>query len=562
MARIGTRYATSKCSSLQDLNKITTYGFRGEAIAAIAEMSLVDIVSRPRAQESVYSTIFKFPVRQRYWSDASGSKLELELERVKRAVETLALVAPGISFTVIDMARDTKIISCRKVDSALHRITSTLGQALSTSMSFVKSSRDLDPVFSFSGYISTQGHYNRLCQYIFLNQRPVQCENLQRLVSHLFQQSSFAADSLAYAQQDVRRSRERHPIFVLMLTCPTSEYDLCVDPSKVNIQFESSRPSKPSRPGRQVQAYEDYVALAYQNEIGLEDELEFELDTDWMATMLDNVFATYGGNRFETVHNWHIRNMGARRSSKMGQSSPSYCTHSGSSSQTGLDVESLQLSKAGLRGAKVISQLDCKFLLCTMEHFSPAAMTTQDGQHSQHGSVNKVLVVIDQHAADERVRVERLMKEMCTCSNSMFESRPLRDDYETTIVSHQIDSMAMIPSLPITLTRREWRLAEQSADWLYRWGIVLEENSPQSGLASLDDGSEEDLETVMVSQHFTPCDGVDDVGSPGSGADQPVASERRGRGQYSHAASIRTAGTAVLFRCLGSWRIDVSLTEL
>ncbi|KAG0277779.1 DNA mismatch repair protein [Linnemannia exigua] len=462
----------------------------------------------------------KFPVRQRYWSDASGSKLEVELERVKRVVETLALVVPGISFTIIDLTKDTKIMSCRKVDSQLHRITATLGQALSTSMSFVKSPRDLDPVFSLSGYISTQGHYNRLYQYIFLNQRPVQCENLQRLVTHLFQQSSFAADSLAYAQQDARRSRERHPIFVLMLTCPTSEYDLCADPSKVNIQFE------------------DEEKAFHVNEIDLEDELEFELDADWMATMLDNVIATYGGNWVETVYIWYIRNMGAGCSSKMGQSSPSNCTHSGSlsavsttgsSSHTGLDAESLQLSKAGLRRAKVISQLDCKFILCMMEDFSPAATTTQNGQHSLHGSGNKVLVVIDQHAADERVRVERLMKEMCTCSTPIFESRPLRDDYETTVITHRIDSMSMIPPLPITLTRREWHMAEQSADWLSRWGIVLEESSPQSDFASRGDESEGDLETVMVSQHFTQCDGVDDAGSTVSGADQSAAREGRVR---------------------------------
>ena len=34
MARIGTRYATSKCSNLQDLNHITTYGFRGEGMGS------------------------------------------------------------------------------------------------------------------------------------------------------------------------------------------------------------------------------------------------------------------------------------------------------------------------------------------------------------------------------------------------------------------------------------------------------------------------------------------------------------------------------------------------
>lgn len=174
----------------------------------------------------------------------------------------------------------------------------------------------------------------------------------------------------------------------------------------------------------------------------------------------------------------------------------------GSSSQTGLDAESLQLSKAGLQGSKVISQLDSKFILCTMELFSQ--------EPGQHGLVNRVLVVIDQHAADERVRVERLMKEMCTCSHSVCKRQ---DDYETTIITHRVDSMAMIPPLPITMTRREWHLAEQSTEWLYRWGIVLEDSSLQDSYDSLDDGSE--AETVLVSQHFTQ--GDNEVGSTSAG---------------------------------------------
>ncbi|KAF9277829.1 DNA mismatch repair protein [Linnemannia elongata] len=668
MALIGARYATSKCSSLQDLNRITTYGFRGEAVAAIIEMSLVDILSRPRGHEHVYSTIFKggdklfcgpsskyprfthgttisvrdlfykFPVRQRYWSDASALKLEVELERAKRMVETLALVTPWISFTLIDMAKDAKIMTCRKVDSHLHRITTILGQALSTSLSFVKSSAE-DPVYTFSGYISTQGHYNRLCQYIFLNQRPVQCEKLQRLVTHLFQQSSFAADSLVYAQ-DARRSRERHPIFILMLTCPTSEYDLCADPSKVTIQFENeerafqvvrstiidflerhhllsrtaatalryqsgtkkrkqhgptsmgaptgltpldyisrvkeSQPSRASRLARQVQTYENAVGEAYQSEIDIEDDLEFELDADWMASMLDDDFVsneveytrrgpqglllprstsegsiisrtslphmvpsgskpfTTGTSRIwaqDALRKWvnpvlptapiQVPCLKSLRLDSAGPSDP--CEHepmgkrisrffsAGSLSEVGLDAESLQLSKAGLQRCKVISQLDGKFILCTMEPFSAAMAVPECRQEpTQHGLVNKVLVVIDQHAADERVRVESLMKEMCTCSHSAPKRQ---DDYETTIITHQLDSMTMIPRLPITMTRREWHLAGQATEWLSRWGIVLEESSLQDSYDSLDDGSE--AETVMVSQHFTQDDG--DVGSTSAG---------------------------------------------
>jgi hypothetical protein len=240
-------------------------------------------------------------------------------------------------------------------------------------------------------------------------------------------------------------------------------------------------------------------------------------------------------------------------------------------SQTGLEAESLQLSKAGLQGAKVISQLDSKFILCTMEHFSPvgmgAAKNAQRQEQKQFGSVNKVLVVIDQHAADERVRVESLMKEMCICSYSSTRgqpedalSRPRQDDYETTIITHRIDSMAMIPPLPITLTRREWHLAEQSSEWLYRWGIILEYCSQQNMHDSFDDGSE--AETVMVSQHFTQGDGNNDSG-PSSAAGGARVRTRSTAGLGHNADSDYRQGRVVSLprivadRCV----VDSALTQ-
>ncbi|KAF9580350.1 hypothetical protein BGW38_003040 [Lunasporangiospora selenospora] len=60
MAEIGARFATSKCHTLSDLQTITTFGFRGEAaIAAIAELSLLDIVSKPSMQDRPHSVILK-----------------------------------------------------------------------------------------------------------------------------------------------------------------------------------------------------------------------------------------------------------------------------------------------------------------------------------------------------------------------------------------------------------------------------------------------------------------------------------------------------------------------
>ncbi|KAF9427824.1 DNA mismatch repair protein [Entomortierella beljakovae] len=343
MERIGGKYTTSKCSTLQDLGCIKTYGFRGEAISAMTEMSLVDIVSYPRDQSFVYSAIFKggervyfgrsskhprfshgttvsvrdlfykFPVRQRYWSEATVSKLDHVLENVKRAVESLAIITPRVSFTVIDMAKDSKLMSYRKAESLLNRVTSVFGQSMSSSLTFVKSYDD--DSYSFTGYISTVGHYNRLFQYIFLNNRPISDERLNRAILQLFQQSSFSKDSVNY--EDLKRSRERHPVYVLTLKCSPKLYDICVDPTKMTVGFKDqittrkrkSRTKLPigdtsrdmsldhtshvksSRPLKTAKTVRKSTALkwdkTYNDVIDIEDDIEFELDEDWIASTLD-----------------------------------------------------------------------------------------------------------------------------------------------------------------------------------------------------------------------------------------------------------------------------------
>ncbi|KAG0368069.1 DNA mismatch repair protein [Gamsiella multidivaricata] len=615
----------------------------------MTEMSLVDIVSRPQDQRDVYSVIFKggerlfcgpsskyprfnhgttvsvrdlfykFPVRQRYWSEASASKLELELDKVKRAVETFALVSPRISFTVIDMAKDAKVMTYRKADSQLHRITAVLGLALSSSLTFAKSSPE-DTTYSLSGYISTMGHYNRLYQYIFLNNRPIRSDIIQRTITQTFQQSSFSKESLRF-DEDVRRSRERYPVYVLTLKCPLSEYDICMDPAKVTVEFEDeervlrvvrdtiiaflerqhllSRSAastlrnqsttrkrksrakgnvglsdesvplgylsriKLSRPSRASKAPQYSQGDAYQQEeIDVEDELEFELDEDWISSMLDDDFVSseVEYNRQDSS-DIMLPNSGLRRASLphvVESRSTSFITGTsgiwaqdalrkwvnplfptpptqvpslqtlnldtgmgdagkresieksvsrffsrGAGCQDQFNIKRLQLSKTCLQHARVIAQLDRKFILCTMD-----AAATATAQLCSPRST--VLVVVDQHAADERVRVERLMKEMCVCSCATLESTIHAMEELSQASEHRLDSMAMIPPLPITLSRREWRLVEQYSDWLSRWGIILDKNPLTAAVdtdpAQLNEDSiplDEDDDTLLVSHHFS-----------------------------------------------------------
>lgn len=182
-----------------------------------------------------------------------------------------------------------------------------------------------------------------------------------------------------------------------------------------------------------------------------------------------------------------------------------------------IHANSLQLSKTGLHHARVLSQLDFKFILCTMEVIIPSTLESQQSC--------TVLVVIDQHAADERVRVERMMKVMCACSSSAqndilchsttaaLETSLHGQGHGDTVhtLPHRLDSMAMIPALPITLSKREWKLVDQYADWLFRWGIAVSMCSNSSEAGDLrrpsDPSLQEDLiveaEPMMVSHHFS-----------------------------------------------------------
>ncbi|KAL7276305.1 DNA mismatch repair protein [Rhizina undulata] len=148
-----------------------------------------------------------------------------------------------------------------------------------------------------------------------------------------------------------------------------------------------------------------------------------------------------------------------------GPSSSLHRHHCGcDSGQTGLFREATsqrlgKLTKEGLRNAHVIAQVDRKYILIRMQGLSKEIDSNPDHHENQsENKSNELLVIVDQHAADERVRVEKLFRELCPASSENIppdstQSGPLGKELIFKVSRHDGELMA-----------KYWRVFEE-------WGI-------------------------------------------------------------------------------------------
>ena len=265
---------TSKCHTVEDVNsKLNFFGYRGEAIASIVDVSgTVEICSRHKLSQQTYSKLFhngkalpvtaskshrpsigttttihdffyNMPVRRK------GLSALLELEQVKRAVESIALVHPSVSFSVRNDATGECVLQTHKTSSMLVRFGLLFGRDKTMGMKDVSSSQTQ---FELSGFISVDGHHNKSLQFIYVNSRIVKKTPLHTCVNNLLANSLIArkpskAADLIWQKDDQECSSEysgaRHMsdtfgMYVLQVKCLRSEYDICLEPAKTLIEFK------------------------------------------------------------------------------------------------------------------------------------------------------------------------------------------------------------------------------------------------------------------------------------------------------------------------------------
>ncbi|MBE6964782.1 MAG: DNA mismatch repair endonuclease MutL [Ruminococcaceae bacterium] len=238
------RHATSKISKADDLEKIATLGFRGEALAAISSVSKIDLITKAadaemgvavrveagqviRESESgcpdgttiiVRELFYNTPARMRFLK-----KDATEAAAVEAVVKSAALSHPEVSVKFI---KDGKDILHTPGDGIMKNcIYALFGRDFANNMHNV--SQDLHGM-KVSGFTcspqSSRG--NRAMQFFFVNGRPIKSRML-----------SVALDN-AYKE---RIMKGRFPTCVLMMEIPLGQVDVNVHPAKTEVKFARER---------------------------------------------------------------------------------------------------------------------------------------------------------------------------------------------------------------------------------------------------------------------------------------------------------------------------------
>lgn len=251
------RHATSKISSLEDLGAIATLGFRGEALASIASVAKVELITKtdtaPEATRvvveggrlidvkdaardrgttiTVRDLFFNTPARRKFMRSEATENYHLT-----GIVTHYALAHPEIAFTMTNNGREVLRVSPAK--DLRERAFQIFGAGLLDSLVPVDGGREF--VAKISGYVSAprERRTTRDAQYFFVNNRFVRDKTISGGLSDGFR--SILPHGV-------------YPVAFLFLEIPFEEIDVNVHPAKTEIRF------------RRGEAVKDVIAEAIRN---------------------------------------------------------------------------------------------------------------------------------------------------------------------------------------------------------------------------------------------------------------------------------------------------------
>nr|XP_031859633.1 uncharacterized protein CI109_004908 [Kwoniella shandongensis]KAA5526705.1 hypothetical protein CI109_004908 [Kwoniella shandongensis] len=270
LKRVGKRFRTSKRLNESGLGPIGCYGFRGEALASIASIALLDITTRTDSSPSTFTKIIKsskilfrghspnrhisseggtiitvrdvfhdIPVRREELATSNNATVMMHCKKV---VERLSLGWPGVDWSLWEDGREggaKNVLGIAQNKNRVEVFRALYGNALVQRYQSIRVSSGKRRV---DGFISLSGDVSKTHQHLYINNYPVDRGELHLAISKKFAASRFATlassgkldevdDWNARARRSPRRL-ERHPIYVLNVTLPSSDVDVAYEPRK------------------------------------------------------------------------------------------------------------------------------------------------------------------------------------------------------------------------------------------------------------------------------------------------------------------------------------------
>lgn len=235
------RHSTSKIATAQDLERISTYGFRGEALASIAAVAEVTLKTRKQEEEigtqviisesgissqeavstpvgsnfAIRNLFFNVPARRKFLKSDNA-----ELRHIIAEFTRVAITRPGIAMRLTVNGKD--IYSLRAVADAKHRIHDIFGREVINELVDVKTETS---VVRITGYIGKPEDARKTLgnQFFFVNGRYFRSPYFHKAVCKPY--DKLIPDGYT-------------PTYFLFLETPFDKVDVNIHPAKTEVKFE------------------------------------------------------------------------------------------------------------------------------------------------------------------------------------------------------------------------------------------------------------------------------------------------------------------------------------
>lgn len=447
------RHATSKIATTDDLFNIHTLGFRGEAIASIASVSYITLQTKKKGalegtlvmaeggkitkiqpvgvpegtQIEIQNLFYNTPARKKYLKNDST-----EYQHIVDVITGIALTFPQVSFRVV---HDNKLVyDLPAVEDEFTRIRTLFGKNITD---------ELVPVYYGHSQIQLRGFIgkpsiarsNRNYQYLFINHREVKSHVLGYAVKQSY--SSLLA-------------KEKHPVFFLYFDVHPELVDVNVHPRKLEVRFRDEREIFSATTQSCKKALETHV---------LAPNITHDVPVNYYAERKAQPLTLHDSADIQPALLFHeeapvTASASVEADAPAGVALPVESSVSAATGSITTDTHAPSVSGSEITQRSSVDEKHAAFQrFQKREQTAPIIALAQLNNSYILCSQGSSLVIIDQHAAHERIRFTEIFQEFA---------------------GKKISTQPLLTPLQVELSPKEIGIFEASKDFFFRLGFEVE----------------------------------------------------------------------------------------